>query len=513
MGLLVAVGIALVASAALALPAVHGAPAAALQPAGGTTTQIAFGGSASAYWSCSQAGCFNGTAPVGTFSLSILYYIGWVVIYTQTNVSSSQTMFEVQTALNATITETIQENSTSASLTLAGSETAAGFTNVTDTGSVDVQSGGPVAPGPVAAAAVMNAASTEAFNFSGAYVFTNGSQSGTLNFDIGANEASSVDFSTPLGLVPLDPQPGESWTSSAPFSASGSWTAGYSISGSYGGYPISNASWTNGAVSPSGTLDVSGSDLGAYTLWDNYTNPPSSVTAQLIALDFDNGTFGASDGWLFVPSGMFVDLFGSDAATEGGLQSLAAGAPAQTDVPSFATGESAYYTPSAGFVGVNAAGSTSNSLVGSGSTGPSISVTAGPEPVSVAQQQYSGITGHSAGGGSSSSPMSWTFVILGVVVAVIVIAVVVLMVQRSRRPPTVSRPVYPGGMAAAGTAPMSGPSGPQPPTGGLEPLSPAAAPAVAPTPTTAPVCPTCGLPSTYIAQYGRYYCYTDRRYL
>jgi len=37
-------------------------------------------------------------------------------------------------------------------------------------------------------------------------------------------------------------------------------------------------------------------------------------------------------------------------------------------------------------------------------------------------------------------------------------------------------------------------------------MAPAAAPA-------APVCPKCGRPATYVAQYGRYYCYTDATYL
>lgn len=39
---------------------------------------------------------------------------------------------------------------------------------------------------------------------------------------------------------------------------------------------------------------------------------------------------------------------------------------------------------------------------------------------------------------------------------------------------------------------------------------PAPVPAAAP---AAPICPTCGKPTTYLAQYGRYYCYTDARYV
>jgi hypothetical protein len=45
-------------------------------------------------------------------------------------------------------------------------------------------------------------------------------------------------------------------------------------------------------------------------------------------------------------------------------------------------------------------------------------------------------------------------------------------------------------------------------------MPPAAPPAAAPMAAPAtPTCPICGKPATYIAQYGRYYCYADARYL
>jgi len=37
---------------------------------------------------------------------------------------------------------------------------------------------------------------------------------------------------------------------------------------------------------------------------------------------------------------------------------------------------------------------------------------------------------------------------------------------------------------------------------------------VAPAPVPAPLnCPKCGNPATYVAQYGRYYCFTDKQYV
>jgi len=62
---------------------------------------------------------------------------------------------------------------------------------------------------------------------------------------------------------------------------------------------------------------------------------------------------------------------------------------------------------------------------------------------------------------------------------------------RPRPAPTYVAPVAP----AAAPAGMAAP-----------PAPPMAAPA-------APVCPKCGKPTTYIAQYGRYYCYTDNQYV
>jgi len=45
-----------------------------------------------------------------------------------------------------------------------------------------------------------------------------------------------------------------------------------------------------------------------------------------------------------------------------------------------------------------------------------------------------------------------------------------------------------------------------------EPAPVMASPAPPPVP-AAPLCPKCGKPTTYIAQYSRYYCYTDATYV
>jgi hypothetical protein len=499
-----------VLSAAYLLPPTHGAPAAAqLRTDTGSTQQWAFAGVASASYSCSGAGCFpGGTPPPGTFSISAQYYIEWVVIYTQTNVSSTQTQFEAQSALNATLKESVQENATSLSVTLNGKETSWGFTNVTSAGSVDVTSG--AATGPTPALAVENAASSESYNFSGNYQFTNSTNatdSGSLSFVVGADETSGITFATPLGLVPLAPVPGETWGSNATFTAHGGWTTGYTISGSADqrSYDLSN--WTNGFVTPSGNLFANGTDLGQFTLWDNYTSPATTETAQLIAVQFDDGAFSAADGWVFVPVGMYgiLSVFSSDLSLSHSLGTAIA-TPAQATLTN---SENAYYQKGPGFIGASESGNASSSETGGG--GPSISLNAGPEPVSVAQQQYSGVTGTTppSGGSSSTSSFPWTYLIVGVVVLVVIVGVVVVG-SRRRRPPAPMDPGY----AAMGPAvtPAGSPAGPAPPTPPMQPGS-AVAPMAPSMPAPTPVCPTCGQPSTYVAQYGRYYCYNDRAYL
>lgn len=516
LSIVLVVVLAVVLAALFVVPAASASPLARSTPATGSTQQWAFGGSASSTYSCSNQNCFGGNLSLNgsTISLSWNYYIEWVVIYTVTNVSSSQTMIEVQTALNATasfsLTECIKNGtgactSGSASLNLAGRETGAGFTNVT-TGTVNLYASTSSPLGSTPAEAIMNAASNESFNFSGSesisgFSGTGTGGSGSASFDFGGQEGASINFATPLGVVPLNPQPGDSWNASAPFSASGHWSSGYSITASG---TTAQGNWTSGAITPSGTETVNGTDLGTFTLYDNYTNPATIVTAQEIQLDFGNGAFVGADGWLLVPATLYGGIYGGLLA--GGLVAghgtpiaLVGVQPGATALPT--NGEEAYYQHGVGFVGAAVAG-TATIPIG-GTTGPAISLKAGPEPVSVAQGQYSSITSSS---GSSSSGFPWVDLILAVVVVVVVVLAVLMVVRRRRRPSA-------AGPAALGAAPVAAyPAGPgsQGPAG---PSAPAPSPPASSQVATAPVCPGCGQPGTYIAQYGRYYCYADKQYL
>jgi hypothetical protein len=75
--------------------------------------------------------------------------------------------------------------------------------------------------------------------------------------------------------------------------------------------------------------------------------------------------------------------------------------------------------------------------------------------------------------------------------------------RESQMPPTGG--YYPGMPTAAAPA-YAAP--PQPPATGT-----ASSPATTAGPGSVPICPKCGKPGTFVAQYNRYYCYTDSAYL
>ncbi|HLN50443.1 MAG TPA: hypothetical protein VK455_00055 [Thermoplasmata archaeon] len=434
--------------------------AATATPALGTPEQWAFGGSVSVSYSCSQDKCLGEVLNNTTFSFSLHYFIEWVVIYTETNISGTQSQIEGQTALNISASYAFSEctnatvgpctNNISYAITLGGKETSTGFTNITNgTVNLTVGPGSPVALDP--ALAVMNAASNAAFNFSGSYSFQNATiGKETASFDFGASETSSVTFGSPLGIVPLDPQPTNAWNDNQTYTASGSATSGYSITATELGIPVTESKWNTTSVTPSGRLFVNGSDLGAYTLHDNYTHPPTNTTAQLISLEFSNGNFSGSDGWILLPTELYGGLLGLDAA-----RSIGGIAPALAIQPSsgltVSSGETAYYHEGSGFVAANEA---DNSSIPGGVGSAGVNLTAGPEPLSVAQGQLAAITASPAGAGS----LPLMLILVVVVVAVVVVAAGALVWKRSARrgrPPT-TVPTPGGPISQPPTGPGSG---------------------------------------------------------
>jgi len=477
-GVALGVVLAIVLAGAFAAPPTHNAAArTAVRPASGSTEQWAFGGSASVSWSCNSVStCLanvTNTTGIDSISFSFSYSVTWAVIYTQTNVSSTQTMEEVQAGLganaNLAVSECITNSSApcqtvSLSLNFNGKEYGVGFSNLT-TGTVNLTAG-TGAPATVPAVAISNAQSSELFNFTGAFnanvpaTSSTPAETESANFDLGGNESSHITFATPLGLVPTSLAPGDQWASSAAYSAGGGFTSGFSLSYNIDGHSATNGTWTSAAVTPSGQLNVTGDDLGDITLYDNYTTPATVITAQVVELWFTSGDeFVAADGWVFLPDGLFPSLITDLLHPEIPVSHADVARPGQgLDLTG---GETADYQSGVGWVAQSAV-TNSSSLPITGANSPKVHVQAGPEPVSVAQGQYSGILSPS----SSSSGFPWAYVIIGVVVLVVVVGAVAVVVMRRRRkqPPTMAPPMgtapgYPG----APTPPPPGYPSPPPP--------------------------------------------------
>ena len=433
----------------------------AVLPATNPTSQWAFGGSFSSSFSCSTTGCPGGnTTTAPTLSMSWNINLNWAVIYSRTNVSGTQTEFGVQAALggsasfsySACTTSEPVCNASSASVSISGHESKSGYTNVTSTGSVNLTAGAG-SPATVAALAIMNAASHEVFNVSGSLSVNEAGKTGiTLSgsFDAGGSEQSAISFPTPLGVIPTSVAPGDNWTAKEPYTASGSYKGGASISATVNGTSYSINKWAPGSIARTGNLSVNGSDLGTATLTDKAKSPPTTVTVQEILLTFSEGNFTASDGWVLA----------STAVYNGTLTNLGLYAPLVTPAATLGgiggalSNESTYYTPGQGFVGAAVVGATTSLGLGLPG-GPKLNLQAGPETVSAAQNAYNSILA-----GPASAAFPWLLVAAVVVAVVVVVGLVLLVRARSarRRPPT---PLAP---APAVTSPASPPT--PPPQGG-----------------------------------------------
>lgn len=434
--------------------------------------QWAFGGSVSTAYSCTGATCPNGTATTNqTQSLSWNITLQWAAVFTQTNVSSTQTEYQGKTALGLSVSfgysacVTISPCSLeSVSLSAHGHFTANGVTNVSSAGTVYL-SAGSGSPGLTPALAIMNAASNKSFNISGSVAETLPStmtDSLSASYVVGGSESSSITFpKAPLGIVPTDPSPGQFWNTTEPYSAGGSYSGGYSLTATVNGTTATESHWSPGSVAATGDLAVNGTDAGTTTLYDNYTTPHTTITAQEIELTFASGNFSISDCWILASSALYDGLLSSfSAAAPAQVVGLAA-LPSQSLSSNLTSEESAFYAAGSGFVGASEAGNTSG--LGGVPNGPKLAVSAGPEPVSVAQGQLGSITSSSSSSGSGFPLL----LVVGVVVAAVVVVGAVLVVRgRSsrRRPPTPYSATIPGGVAAP-TAPAE-PGTMPPPTGG-----------------------------------------------
>jgi uncharacterized membrane protein YidH (DUF202 family) len=112
---------------------------------------------------------------------------------------------------------------------------------------------------------------------------------------------------------------------------------------------------------------------------------------------------------------------------------------------------------------------------------------------------------------AKSQTLIW--VVLGFIFGIIL--GIILLVAWLKFDPLITWQRNQGGAPPAGYTQYAAPMYAPPAQAAPAPVAPPppAPPAAAPAPAPAPFCVKCGKPTTYIAQYGRYYCYADNLYV
>ncbi len=451
-------------------------------PAGSTGNAWAYGGAW--YWNDSQLGSLygNNTSYSSSFHESGSLQLGLQVIYIQTNTSGGE-MVEVYEALTivASVNAHYQGSSSSGysssgsfNVNANGWYVVNDFINFTNSGQVTVTSGG--TSSTATALAVENAQTYIAANVnanfaasaSSTYAGTSSSYSANGSLGANVNGNAQINFAPSLGLIPMNPTTGESWTSVSNYTASGAVSANaheYVVvpeafagglgNGTSAGCPATwhlsgqsciYANSTSGSLSATGTGYVSlmGTDLGTINLPTTVNG--QSPTAQDIQLS-TTGNWGFSDGVVLVPSTLVSSTSGSGVgplSLMGGAHHPALGAAGSDEF---------YYQFGGAHLGV--VGSNGGNLGGK-------STQTKPETPQAATQAAA--SNLQAAQGSSSSPAGFPLmlVLVVVIVAVVVILGAVLWMGRRRK----SRAMAAGNPAG----PM--PTQPQPYVGPQQPSYP-----------------------------------------
>lgn len=195
----------------------------------------------------------NGTGLHGQFRGTATY--GFSTILTQTNTSLTNFSLTENHTVGASVQLTYcRPNCTSPVLTANFSARAweqwTSVANLTARGAVTLSNGTTV-PGLALVSGSTQAAANVTESLS---VGVNGTTHLVRELFVSVTASSSVGFAPPLGLMPLNATPGEAWTASAQFTASGSWASSYRLVGPGG---PSRAS-TSGNLTGSGNVTAFG---------------------------------------------------------------------------------------------------------------------------------------------------------------------------------------------------------------------------------------------------------------
>ena len=461
-----------------------GAHAASVRPASGQTQSWAY--EQSTAFTCSGLACGVPSNPNATITASAHFYIGAVVIYTQTN-NSPVYWLTLEKVLyvyaSAQVTATCLQNcgNLPAGTTVTGNGTFTALyqgyanANVTTNAQVFASGLGAANGSYVPAIGLQDASSSQSANATGTFSLSGGPFSGPGPAAFAELTAKAqASFSPALGLVPDQLYGGEVWTSASNYTASASGSAGYHYYVPCSLYQALNATATCtnnagtylasiGASVPSAApITLSGEDYGPVSVTNNY----GTYNFQVITLAF-SGALATTDGIFLVPSnvGSFVGALSPTHLFSSHIVGQAASSPSITVVPpdglDYATGSGRV-----GFSGGNIAGAASAyTAMGMGSSGPI--------PTSVAQSDASG---YISGTAPAKSGFAWLLPLVVLVVVVLVIVGAVLYMRSRKRPPTATPAAAPvtGAPASGNAAPGAYGSWPPSQPGAAQPQAPPA---------------------------------------
>jgi hypothetical protein len=228
---------------------------------------------------------------------------GYAVILNQTNLTTSTFELSVNRTMGVNLaveycTPNCKHPNVVAKLTHVAWESVDAWANFTTNGTV-LENGQ-----NVSALALLNSHST----VTGDLVDTARGPLRSANLTANVSATASVNFDTPLGLLPNNLTVPSSWSSASAFTASGEYSIGYSysLSGPKGTLTVGPTSLTAG-VERTGTVTVSGSVNAGPASTVNF----GGVSFTNVSLNVE-GPFVAREGFILVPD--TVDLFGTESS-------------------------------------------------------------------------------------------------------------------------------------------------------------------------------------------------------
>jgi hypothetical protein len=414
--MLAAIGV--VAILAMVFPALaasaQGSPVA---PTGASSATLSTSASTSQQWAYGGSKWVNVSVQLGNASYAAHAFFGWQVVFTATNTTLGTVALEAQRTMAASYFATYcvpncTHPTTAGNLSIQGHESEVGFANLT--ASAQVYENGTATP----AIGIDNASSTGSAQLNESYTLTLAGHTASGRLSIHGATHGQVAFTPSLGLVPWNVGPNVTWNSSAAYLASGGWSLAYQYNAtSFLGTTVSGGGNPNGTVSSSGTVALTGAELGTVTLANGRTVPVIVVAIT--------GPFDEIDGFILVPHGF--EIFGAG-HHDWDRHSLGAEnvATSRLDLAVDATGRHLQVVASASsYTGSDASlaqGRAVASATSAAPVAPSTAVVQGqPESVADAQHAATCLTSTCTAGSATSAASSLLpFLLVGLVAVVLV---------------------------------------------------------------------------------------------